>query len=54
MGLEGVVEFDDEWVIKLRAYIFLILDNAFLLSAFDELFEHDLHCVEVAITKISY
>lgn len=51
MGFEAVVEFDDEGVGEHGADGLLVLDDVLLLVLADELLQHDLHGVELAVAQ---
>ena len=54
VGLEAVVESDHEGVVKLRADVLLVLHDVLLLIFADELFEHDLHGVELPVSQAAH
>lgn len=49
MSFEGVVQLHNEGVIQTGTNVFLILDYVFLLGAADELLQHYLHRIEIAV-----
>lgn len=53
VGFKAVVELDDEGMVEHWVDHFLVLNDVFFLVFWDELFQHDFHCVELPVTQAS-
>lgn len=54
VGFEAVIELDDKGMVEHWVDHFLVLNDIFLLVFWDELFQHDFHCIELSVTQASH